>query len=592
MEESKPFRTLIHAAWQSTAGDRTRFFSFIFLYICAYSIELLIPFPIGFIIGILAKEGFSDASDDKIIYWLVIFVALRLVNTLCHHFGRFLQHNVAFNARMNTMGEIFGSLLAYPLRWHIRHHSGESLSKLHRATGAIDQTIGTYVWQVVEGLVKTSFAIVAIFALDTMVAVTVLAIALITILIMILFNKKLVSKIRQNNKFYDRLNRTCVDYLTNIVTVKTLNLEHSAEQYFRSHRPDGARLQRKIAKYMELKWGSTGIGYAIMMGASLFLYFQNHRGLNTPMDVAQVYVLMNYLDKIFQAIGSFTGYYGGLIEASTSFEDAERILKESNLERLKALPPPLPEWRQLKIQNLEFQYETSESSGLKGLAFTIQKGDKIALVGPSGGGKSTFLKLLGGLLAPKASLLENEGSVEIHLDSISKATLLLPQEPEIFSESLRFNLTLDGNFTDAEIEKVIRICRLEKVVAKLPKKLETDLAEKGLNLSVGEKQRVAMARGLLRIGEKQIVLLDEPTSSLDPKTEKEIYIDILGSYKDKTIINACHRLSMVPLFNKVIYVKDGRVEEAGTFEEMIEKRGAFFAAWEDYQKKVSADEIL
>lgn len=591
MQNPQPFRTLIRAAWESTKGDRVRFFTFVFLYILAYTIDLLIPVPIGYMIGVLAKEGFTDKSDDQVLMGLGIYVALRLANTLLHHFGRFIQSNVSFSARMHTLSSIFSSLLQYPLKWHVKHHSGESLSRLHRATGAIDQTIGTYVWQIVEGLVKTSFAIIAIFALDFYVALSVLGMALVTIAVMVLFNKKLIKKIRANNAFYDRLNRTVVDYLVNVVTVKTLSLENSASHYLKAHRPEGAKIQRKIAKYMELKWGTTGVGYTLMMGFSLLLYFQNHRGLSTPMDVAQIYVLMNYLDKIFQAIGSFTGYYGGLIEASTAYEDAERILRESNEEmRLAPVPVKLKPWKTIHIKNIEFRYDTSELSGLKGLSFDIMRGDKIALVGPSGGGKSTFLKLIAGLLVPSQSEFYVDGST-VGIESICNETMLLPQEPEIFSESLKFNVTLDGDFSDEEISKIVNLCRIDRLIQKLPKKWETDLAEKGLNLSVGEKQRVAMARGLLRIGTRPILLLDEPTSSLDPKTEKEIFYDLLDTFSDRTIITACHRLAMVPLFNKIIYVREGKVEESGSFQELLDKKGAFALAWEDYQKKVVSGEV-
>lgn len=585
MEDSKPFRSLVKSAWQATRGDRLRFFTFIILFIFAYVIELLTPFPIGYIIGILAKEGFTEGSDEKILYWLGIFVALKLCNTVFHHLGRYIQQNVSYSARMNTMGGIFGAILAYPLRWHVKHHSGESLSKLHRATGAIDSTIGTYTWQIIEGITKTGFAVIAIFALDLYVALTVLSMSTITILIMVLFNKKLVSKIRLNNQFYDRLNRTVVDYLVNVVTVKTLALESSANKYFEAHKPDGARIQRKIAKYMELKWGTTGIGYTLMMGLALLVYFQNNRGLTTAFDVAQVYVLMNYLDKIFQAIGSFTGYYGGLIEAATAYEDAERILKGSVDSQVTKSPIQVSQWSHIHIHNLEFHYETSELSGVQGLTFDIYRGDKIALVGPSGSGKSTFLKIFAGLLAPDNAEFIVDGS-PVPLDSLTRQSLLLPQEPEVFSETLRFNVTLDGEFSEAAIEKITNLCRLDRVIEKLPRKWDTDLAEKGLNLSVGEKQRVGIARGLLRVKGRQILLLDEPTSSLDPKTEKEIFYDIIKEFSDRTIITACHRLALVPLFNRIIYIRDGKVKESGSFDELIEKKGEFFAAWEDYQKKV------
>ena len=100
-----------------------------------------------------------------------------------------------------------------------------------------------------------------------------------------------------------------------------------------------------------------------------------------------------------------------------------------------------------------------------------------------------------------------------------------------------------------------------------------------------EKQRVALARCLLRAYTRDILLLDEPTSSLDPKTEKEIFIGILEHFSHLTVLSACHRLNLVPLFDRIIYVRDGAIEEQGTFEQLLAKKGAFWVAWEDYQKK-------
>ena len=124
------------------------------------------------------------------------------------------------------------------------------------------------------------------------------------------------------------------------------------------------------------------------------------------------------------------------------------------------------------------------------------------------------------------------------------------------------------------------------MVARLPQGLDSELSERAMNLSVGEKQRVACARGLMRARHRDLLLLDEPTSSLDPMTEKQIFYGLLHHFADRTVITACHRLALVPLFNKIVYVRRGRIEEVGTFAELLEKRGAFYLAWKDYEEKV------
>ena len=586
----RSFRELVKASWVATAGERPRFFAFVTLFIVAYSLDLLIPWAIGYTLSVFVQEGISQTAYNHALWGIGAYMALRLAYTFCHHLGRYIQMSVAYSARMETLTRLFDAFLTYPLNWHVSHHSGENLSKIHRSTGAIDSTIGTYVWQIIEGMVKVVFASIAIFALDFWVAVNVFVMSMVTITFMIMFNKRLVARIRKNNAFYDKINRICVDYLFNIVTVKTLSLEKAAKGYLRNHRDDGLLLARKISKYSELKWGSTGVGYAIVIGSSLMIYFHGHQNDLKPFDVAQVYVLLNYLDKIFAAIGSFTGYYGGLIEASTAYEDATEILEQSALIAKREESVTFDRrWNTLTMKELSFSYGKDDKSVLQGVDVEIHRGDKIAIVGPSGGGKSTFLKILGGLLIPDKCVVATDKQPLVYINDIANVSLLLPQEPEIFSESVLYNLTMGESFSPAEIKFFTELCRVDKVIAKLPDGLDHNLAEKGLNLSVGEKQRVAMTRGLLRVAAKDILLLDEPTSSLDPKTEKEIFMGLIHHFTDRTIITACHRLALVPLFDKIIYVRHGLIEEVGSFEELLARQGSFWLAWSDYEKRVVKD---
>ena len=560
---------------------------FVLCFVIAYTVDLLVPWSIGYILGVFVKSGFTEAAFQQSLYGVAAYVGLRMINTFFHHLGRYIQNTVAFTARMHALTEIFEAFISFPLRWHVNHHSGENLSKLHRSVGAIESTIGTYVWQIVEGVVKVVFASVAIFALDFWVAVDVLTMSIVTMVTMILFNAKLTSRIRRNNAFNDRLNRTCVDYLFNIVTVKTLKLEGPALDYLEHHKTDGLALSQKISKYSELKWGSVGTGYGLVLGSSLIIYFYHHKGFSGPFDVAQVYVLMNYLDRIFQALGSFTGYYGGLVEASTAYEDAETILKEAQTVRnLSPLHQLDNNWQKLYLKDLEFNYITGEYAGLRGLSVEIKRGEKIALVGPSGGGKSTLLKIMAGMLIPQKCSVSTDVQNDVSIDAIAQRSLLLPQEPEIFSETVRFNLSMGEKFKPEELHFFISLCKVESILAKLPLGWDTSLAEKGLNLSVGEKQRIAMCRGLLRAAGKELILLDEPTSSLDPMTEKEIFFGLLYHFTDRTVITACHRLVLVPLFDKIVYISHGKIDEVGSFSELMAKEGLFYQAWKDYEKKI------
>lgn len=581
---------LAKASWESTQGDRIRFFGFVILFVLAYSIDLIVPWAIGWILDVFVKQGFTQAAFDIAVKFIVVYVALKMVTTIFHHYARYLQGTAAYSARFKKLQEVFAALIGFPLKWHVHHHSGENLSRLNRSVGAIESVISNYIWQIIDGMVKFFFATFALFTLDIEVAFTVLIMGFVTVSVMILFNKRLTKKWRKNNRFYDRLNRTCVDYLSNIITVKTLRLEKPALSYLVNQRQDGLTLCRKIWKYQELKWGTIGVGYSLVMGTSLFIYFKNHIGQNTPFDVAQVYVLLNYLDRIFGAITSFTGYYGGIIEASLAYDDASSVLEESN--SLKAPPrtAALPrDWKTLGLHSVDFSYGGG-SANLRNIFLQFRRGEKVALVGPSGSGKSTLLKVLSGMLAAQSGTVTTSSGGTYSLDDVADVSILVPQEPEVFSETVRYNLAFGQNYSDAELQRAVTLCRIDHLLEKLPHGWDSPLEEAGLNISGGERQRLALARGVLRVPGKDILLLDEPTSSLDPLTEKQIFANILHEFKDLTVITACHRLALVPMFDTVVYIKDGRVEEVGSFNELRAAGRGFSAAWADYERTVMSGE--
>jgi ATP-binding cassette subfamily B protein len=577
---------LARASWESTAGVRVRLFCFIVLYVLAYSIDLLVPWAIGWILGVFVKEGLTEHAIQESMRWIGLYVALKMGYAAAHHFGRYYQGTTAYVARFKKLEEVFTALISFPLKWHVTHHTGENLSKLNRSVGAIESVVSNYIWQIIDGVMKFFAASILLFALDVEVAIAVLVMGCITVAVMILFNARLTRNIRRNNRFYDKLNRTCVDYLSNIITVKTLHLEKPAISYLSDQRVDGLKLSRKIWKYQELKWGTIAVGYSLVMGTSLYIYFGNQRSLGGAFDVAQVYVLLNYLDRIFAAIGSFTGYYGGIIESATAYDDASSVLTDSKL----IAPPVLsgnlkPDWHHLQINGVSFTYG-GNASNLKNLSLRITRGEKIALVGPSGGGKSTLLKVLSGMLAPQEGAATSDNDAPITFDDIANVSLLVPQEPEIFSETVDYNIKFDQDFSKEQMRKAVELCRIDHILEKLSSGWDSHLEEAGLNISVGERQRLALARGILRVPGKNILLLDEPTSSLDPLTEKQIFAGILHEFRDLCVITACHRLALVPLFDTIIYVKDGRIEEIGSFPELRSAGRGFSAAWADYERTV------
>ena len=549
---------LVRASWQALGRDRPRFYLFVALFVVANAAELLVPWAIGYTVGVFVEHGFSARAHDSALLGIGCYLGLRFIHIVLHHLGRYLQCGVAYQARMYTLTGVFRGLLGHGLRWHVERHTGENLAKLNRSALAVSNVVGQYSWQVLEGVIKVALASVALAALDLVVAANVVVMGVATLAGMMYFNRRMVENIRLSNQFDNKVGRVCVDYLANVVTVKTLGLEPLAVSELARHREEGHAIVRRVSRFSELKWAVVGCGYAVVMATSLLWYFHAAGARATALDVAAVYVLINYLDKIFSAIGSFSAYYGNIIEAGAAYEDATEILRT---EPAPAAPVSGDSgaWREVALSGLAFSY-AGQGRGLRCGALQFRRGEKIAIVGVSGGGKSTLLGLLAGMLEPSCCEVALDGR-QATLDELADGTLLIPQEPQIFSDTLRYNVTLGAALPGGALERVTCLARLGPIVDKLPGGWDSHLAESGHNLSGGERQRIALARGLLRAEARALLLLDEPTSALDPHTERDVLASIFQCLPETTVMASCHRWSLLPLFDRVLCVEDGEVSE-------------------------------
>ncbi|MFM8832463.1 MAG: ATP-binding cassette domain-containing protein, partial [Cytophagales bacterium] len=211
---------------------------------------------------------------------------------------------------------------------------------------------------------------------------------------------------------------------------------------------------------------------------------------------------------------------------------------------------------------------------------------RVALIGESGSGKSTLMALLRGLYEPEKDLiLKIDDRTTASIDSLHSVVTLFPQEPEIFENTIEHNITLGLPFEEKEIMEVCETAHFTDVVHQLPKGLQSNIQEKGVNLSGGQKQRLALARGILAAKSCDIILLDEPTSSVDPKTEIQIYEKLFKECEGKAVVSTLHRLYLLSYFDYVYVLKDGQVVEEGTFEELKSSGAIFQELWRHQQEK-------
>ena len=220
-----------------------------------------------------------------------------------------------------------------------------------------------------------------------------------------------------------------------------------------------------------------------------------------------------------------------------------------------------------EIQQLDFTYKDTErpTQHLKNVSIVLRRGTRIAFVGESGSGKSTLMSLIRGLHEADSGTVLCDGLELAHgLKDVGTTVTLIPQEPEIFENTIEYNITLDTDQEESELMEDIELSRFASVVRHLPQGLKTNTAEKGVNLSGGEKQRLALARGFFAAKQSSIILLDEPTSSVDPVNERHIYENMIRRFSDRCIVSSLHKRYLLPLFDYVYVFADGKIADEGT----------------------------
>ncbi len=324
--------------------------------------------------------------------------------------------------------------------------------------------------------------------------------------------------------------------------------------------------------------------------------------------------LLGFVTQFTSVFNDFAQQYTQIVQFYTDVETAKMIETAFKQEHRPLNETHLPQhWKNLVIRDLNFNHPKpgasgsevnaqgvlspmpmwKKSYGLKEMNLSIHRGQKIALIGESGCGKSTLLTLLRGLYAPSSnSILEVDGCLDLGFGHISNAVTLFPQEPEIFEATFEYNITLGLPFEKEEVKRVCEVTRLDVVLNNLQAGVGSMIQEKGVNLSGGQKQRLALARGVLAAHSSSIILLDEPTSSMDPKTEQEIYLNLFQEFEGKTIISSLHRLHLLEHFDYIYVLNKGSIAEEGTLDDLLQNGQIFNKLWNHQKKQVTEQAVV
>jgi ATP-binding cassette, subfamily B, bacterial len=457
--------------------------------------------------------------------------------------------------------------------------SGETLGKLQKVRVDVERLIAASINVLFTSLVGIIFVMVYAFSVHWIIAPA----YFMTVPVLGILSSVLSKKIKVIQKTIvaetTALAGATTESLRNIELVKSLGL--ASQEIARLNATTTKILQLELKKVKYIRSLSFIQGTCVNLLRTSIMFLMLYLIFTREITIGQFFSLFIYSFFIFgplQELGNIINIYR---EAEVSLKNLEDILRIPQEPR-PLNPAPLPDLRRLAFDHVSFTHQTASSPALTGISFDVERGDTIAFVGPSGSGKTTLVKLLVGLYRPQVGDIFYNGhsASTIDLNQLREHIGFVTQDTQLFSGTIRENLLfVNPKATDEECLEVLRKAACHSLLARADRGLDTVIGEGGVKVSGGEKQRLSIARALLR--HPHLLVFDEATSSLDSLTEEEIGATIrdVATSQDVITILIAHRLSTIMHADRIFVLERGRVVEAGSHAELLEQKGLYYAMW-------------
>jgi ATP-binding cassette subfamily B protein len=570
------------------------------LLLAAKLATIAVPFTFKWATDALAGQGSAPLAASD---WLLWALAAPIAMTVAYGGMRILMAaltqlrdgvfaKVAMHAVRRLAYRTFVHMHELSLRFHLERKTGGLTRVLERGRNAIETIVRMVILQLAPTIIEVALvATVLMWQFDWRYV----AVIAVTVTLYMLYTYRATEwRIGIRRKMNDSdtdANVKAIDSLLNYETVK----------YFSAEAREASRYDRAMARYEEASVSAytslavLNAGQAIIFTCGLaavmvMCAFEIKAGSKTIGDfvlvnsmMIQLYQPLNFMGMVYREIKQ------ALIDIETMFSI---LAREPEIKDAPAAPPLKVTSGAVKFENVAFAYEP-ERRILKGISFEVPAGKTVAVVGPSGAGKSTISRLLFRFydLSGGRILIDGQDIARVTQKSLRQAIGMVPQDTVLFNDTIRYNIRYGRwEASDAEVEEAAKLAQIDPLIRLAPHGYDTEVGERGLKLSGGEKQRVAIARTILK--GPPILLLDEATSALDSHTEKEIQDALDRVSTGRTTLVIAHRLSTIVGADEIIVLDQGEIVERGTHYALLGKDGLYASMWNRQREAEEAREKL
>ena len=576
------FLSLYRDVWWQLKGRRCFFVGAVACLVCAQLVLLSVPYISGKALNTLQLQGSKGFQEAGLLMAAIVLVAC--LSWVFHGPGRILERRGALLIRQRMSEALVERLFQLPLAWHDEQHSGATAHRVQQSTQALSSFAQSQ-FIYLNSAVRLIGPLVALWWIQPIVGVVAVGGFTLIVCSVVGFDRAMLRLAHQENDAERLYAATLNDTLGNAGTVYALRQASGVAARLHARLLSVFVPLRRAIVLNELKWFTVDLSTRILncFLVGLFVWLATRAPSNTAAGKAlllgSLYMVWEYSQQAANVICSVASHFQIFARQYADYTSADLIMAEVPVTSELGETLTEADWQRITIRGLVFRHVNarSETSSLESTSFRLERGKRYALIGASGSGKTTLLRVLAGLYtAEHVALTLNSGLTIVSPSETAQLlrarTTLIPQDAEVYEGTLEENLSLcqpvQGKPPSFAYSSALEAACANDFLQTTPMGLKASVAERGANWSGGQRSRVALARGILAAKGSDIVMMDEPTASLDPATEAQVYTNLFAAFGNACLISSVHRMSLLDRFDEILIMNEGRLVAQGTIAEL------------------------